>query len=139
MIRSYSNSVYVVAENDVTFTDVQKHWDEPSIRLASAKGLVDGVGGGKFAPNQTVTRAEFTAMLVRALARSGASSSGLAPYDDVKDGAWFYDDVAAAKELDLLEFASGPSFKPNQPLTREAQAASVLVRALQALGMMDVK
>jgi len=29
MIRSYSNSVYVVAENDVTFIDIQKHWGEP--------------------------------------------------------------------------------------------------------------
>jgi len=129
MIRSYSNSVYVVAENNVTFSDLQKHWAEPFVQLAAAKGLVDGVGGGKFAPNQTVTRAEFTSMLVRELAR-GSKGSDLAPYDDVKRGAWFYDDVATAKELGLLGFANGTSFKPNQPLTREEMASMLAVAVM---------
>ncbi|MFC5471849.1 S-layer homology domain-containing protein [Cohnella suwonensis] len=122
MISSYSNSAYVVAENAVSFADTLNHWSKSFVEMAAAKGLVEGVGAGKYAPNQSVTRAEFTAMLVRALGRS-TSFGSTAPYDDVKNGAWYFDAVANAKELGLLGFASGKSFKPDQSLTREEMAS----------------
>lgn len=65
------------------------------VELAAAKGLGEGVGDGRFEP-ETVTRAEFTAML---------------------------EEVATAKELGLLDFVSGTSFNPEQPLTREEMAS----------------
>ncbi|WP_176220733.1 immunoglobulin-like domain-containing protein [Cohnella massiliensis] len=133
IIRSYSNSAYIVAQNTVSFTDVQKHWGEPYIQLAAAKGLVEGVGGGQYGPDKTVTRAEFTAMLVRALGR-GASAGSTAPYDDVKQSAWYFDAVATAKDLGLLDFASGTRFQPDQPLTREEMASMLAaVIALEKL------
>ncbi|MBW7476701.1 cadherin-like beta sandwich domain-containing protein [Paenibacillus oenotherae] len=122
-ISSTSNSVYVVANNEISFNDTVKHWGRPFVELAAAKGLVEGVGGGKYAPNQSVTRAEFTAMLVRSLGRGIATgSSSSAPYDDVKPGAWYFGAVATAKELGLLGFASGDRFLPEQSLTREEMA-----------------
>jgi len=128
MLRSYSNSVYVVAHNPASFTDVQRHWGRSLVELAAAKGLVNGVGGGNFAPDQAVTRAEFSALLVRALGR-GTYAGSTAPYEDVKPGAWYYADVTKAKELGLLDFASGKLFKTDQPLTRE-EMASMLAAAL---------
>jgi S-layer homology domain. len=122
MISSNTNRVYAVAQNEVGFADVQKHWSLPFVELVAAKGLVEGVGVGKYDPNKAVTRAELTAMLVRALGR-GATNDGKAPYDDVKQGAWYFGEVAAAKELGLLDFAGGDSFKPDQPLTREEMAS----------------
>src|SRR5690606_5213054 len=53
MIRSNSNSVYVVAENAIHFADMW-HWAKPYVDLAAAKGLVKGVGGGRFGPEQAV-------------------------------------------------------------------------------------
>lgn len=133
MIRSYSNSVYVTVQNQVSFADVQKHWGEPYIQLAAAKGLVEGVGGGRFAPDKSVTRAEFAAMLVRALGR-GDSAGSTAPYSDVKQDAWYFDAVVKAKELGLLDFVSGTRFKPDQPLTREEMASMLAaVIALEKL------
>ncbi|MCD9026407.1 S-layer homology domain-containing protein [Cohnella silvisoli] len=126
MISSYSNSVYVVADNAASFTDIQRHWGKTDVQLAAAKGLVEGVGNGKYDPNRTVTRAEFAAMLVRALGR-GTSTGSTAPYDDVKIGAWYFGDVAKAKELGLLDFVSGTNFKPDQPLTREEMASMLAV------------
>lgn len=122
MIRSYSNSVYAVAENAVSFGDVAAHWGKPFIELAASKGLVEGVGGGKYAPSKTLTRAEFTSMLVRALGR-GSAAGGEAPYSDVSSGAWYYGAVKTARELGLIAFASGNSFKPDQPITREEMAS----------------
>lgn len=133
MIRSYSNSVYVVADNAVRYTDVSKHWGKPFVELAAAKGLVDGVGDGKYDPNRAVTRAEFTAMLVRSLGR-GASTDGTSPYDDVRTGSWYEGDVAKAKALGLLNFVNGNLFKPDQPLTREEMASMLAaVIALEKL------
>ncbi|MBD2862471.1 S-layer homology domain-containing protein [Paenibacillus oceani] len=91
------------------------------VELAATKGLVEGVGDGRFAPDKTVTRAEFTAMLVRALGR-GLSIGSAVSYVDVKSGAWYYEEVATARELGLLDFVSGTSFNPEQPLTREEMA-----------------
>ncbi|WP_165921124.1 S-layer homology domain-containing protein [Paenibacillus albiflavus] len=122
MISSYSNSVYVVAENTVSFSDILEHWGKPFVQLAAAKGLVDGVGDGKYDPNRSVTRAEFTAMLVRSLGR-GTSTGSTSPYDDVKSGVWYFDEIAKAKELGLLNFVNGNSFKPDQLLTREEMAS----------------
>ncbi|MFC4598740.1 InlB B-repeat-containing protein [Cohnella hongkongensis] len=133
MIRSYTNSAYVIAQNPVSFADALPHWGEPSIRLAAAKGLVGGVGGGKYAPDRSVTRAEFTAMLVRALGR-GDLTDRKASYDDVKPGAWYYEEVSQAKALGLLDFASGTRFNPDQPLTREEMASMIAaVIALEEL------
>jgi len=131
MISSYSNSTYVVAENAVSFADVQKkHWAKSYVELAAAKGLVEGVGGERYDPDKAVTRAEFTVMLVRALGR-GTSSGGNAPaYSDVGVGTWYSSAVAAAKAFGLLSFAKGSSFKPNQTLTRE-EMASMLAAAIR--------
>ncbi|PRX71077.1 alpha-tubulin suppressor-like RCC1 family protein [Cohnella sp. SGD-V74] len=125
LIRSYSNSTYVVAENAVSFADVQeKHWAKSYVELAAAKGLVEGVGGERYDPGKAVTRAEFTVMLVRALGRGGASANGsTASYSDVGAGTWYSSAVAKAKALGLLDFAKGGSFKPNQALTREEMAS----------------
>jgi hypothetical protein len=129
MINSYSNSTYVVAENVVSFTDVQKHWGQPYVQLAAARGLVVGVGGGLYDPDKAVTRAEFAAMLVRALGRGTSTDTTAAPYDDVKSGAWYFGEVSKAKEFGLLGFVKGKSFMPDQPLTRE-EMASVLAAVI---------
>lgn len=135
MIRSYSNSVYVAADNAVSYTDASKHWGKSFIELAAAKGLVDGVGDGKYDPDRKVTRAEFTALLVRSLGR-GTSTDAASPYDDVKTGSWYYGDVAKAKTLGLLKFADGNRFKPDQPLTREEMAS--MLAAVLALEKMPI-
>lgn len=122
MIRSYSNSEYVVAENTVSFTDMTNHWGKSFVQIAAAKGLVEGIGDGKYDPNRTVTRAEFTSMLVRSLGR-GTSTGTTSPYDDIKSGTWYFDEISKAKELGLLNFVNGNSFKPDQPLTREEMAS----------------
>lgn len=128
-ISSYSNSTYVVVENKMNFTDMQKHWANSFVELAAAKGLVDGVGGDKYDPNQTVTRAEFAAMLVRLLGQ-GAPSGSTSPYVDVKSGVWYFEEITKAKELGLLEFVRDESFKPDRALTRE-EMASMLARVVE--------
>lgn len=65
---------------------------------------------------------QITAMLVRALGH-GTSSISTLPYDDVKADAWYFSEVAIAKEIGLLHFVNGKTFLPDQPLTREEMAS----------------
>ncbi|MNO65850.1 Endo-1,4-beta-xylanase A precursor [compost metagenome] len=129
LISSNSNSTYVVVENKTSFADVQKHWAKTFVELAAAKGLVDGIGGDKYGPNQPVTRAEFAVMLVRALGQ-GSPSGSTSPYDDVKSGDWYFEEIIKAKELGLLDFVHDESFKPDRPLTRE-EMSSMLAKVVE--------
>lgn len=47
------------------YSDIGNHWAEQDIARLSARGLVSGEAGGQFAPEQTITRQEAIAMLVR--------------------------------------------------------------------------
>ncbi|MBQ8300943.1 MAG: S-layer homology domain-containing protein [Clostridia bacterium] len=53
-------------KGDAVFTDIAGHWGETYIKALADKGLVDGVGDGKFNPDGTVTRAEFLKMAMDA-------------------------------------------------------------------------
>lgn len=44
--------------------DIKGHWAEASIRKAVESGWVDGYPNGSFQPEKTITRAEFTNMLL---------------------------------------------------------------------------
>ncbi len=128
-IHSYSNSVYAVANNEVGFTDARSHWSKSFVELAAAKGLVNGVGGGKYAPDKSVTRAEFAAMLVNALGRGTSTGNNTEPYGDVRPSAWYYDAITKARQLGLLDFVKGNNFMPDKPLTRE-EMASMMAAAI---------
>ncbi|WP_309121650.1 S-layer homology domain-containing protein [Paenibacillus sp.] len=56
------------AQAPASFADVQKsHWAADSIAGAFAKGIVRGDESGLFRPEQSLSRAEFASMLLRAL------------------------------------------------------------------------
>lgn len=120
-------STYAALEIDVAFADIQGQWAEGDIEAAAAHGLVQGVGGGVFAPEAEVTRAEFAAMLVRALAIP--ASSGTAPFSDVAPDAWYAADVAAASAVGIVTGLDAAHFAPDAPIDRE-QMAAMLGRAL---------
>src|SRR5690606_3457880 len=58
--------VAVLSEVNV-FTDTENHWAKSAISEAYANGIVSGYENGSFAPDQTMTRAEFTMLLVTGL------------------------------------------------------------------------
>lgn len=49
-----------------TFTDTTGHWAAAQIENCAGRGIVDGVGGGRFEPEGKVTNAQFTKMLCSA-------------------------------------------------------------------------
>ncbi|WP_281890205.1 S8 family serine peptidase [Paenibacillus sp. YYML68] len=125
-------SQYTVMEWNRTFTDTAGHWAQQAIERMAARQIADGIGAYTFAPEGTVTRAQFTTLLARALRLEG--QTGAAPFRDVPDGAWFHEAVGAAYEAGIVSGVSDGQFAPDAPITRE-QMAVMLVNAVNKLGL----
>lgn len=109
------------------FDDTQTHWAKEDINLFAAIDLVNGVSETEFAPDAKVTRAEFVAMIVRALGLNGTEDYQLS-LSDVETGKWYAKDIAVAAENGLLpaKMCEGDVFTPNAPITREEMAAIII-------------
>ncbi|WP_256701832.1 Ig-like domain-containing protein [Paenibacillus sp. P3E] len=122
-------STYAVLSYDATFIDVAPdHWVYTALKSLSAKHVVTGLTDSRFAPAQTTTRAEFTAMLVRALQLKD-TGEGL-PFRDVPAGSWYTKSVAAAYAAGLIEGVTATAFAPDAEITRE-QMAVLLIKAYE--------
>jgi hypothetical protein len=111
------------------FTDIQNHWAKPYIEFIGAKGIIKGKAQGIFAPEDNVTRAEFTAMLTRLLELDNKSTSTL-PFIDVAEKDWFYEVVNTAFASGLIQ-GKGNLFDPNGLITREEMVV-LITRAASA-------
>ncbi|WP_219838720.1 S-layer homology domain-containing protein [Paenibacillus sp. R14(2021)] len=121
-------STYGVLELHKSFKDVSAtFWAHDAIESLAAKQIVKGITPDTFAPNKTVTRAEFTSMLVHAL---GLTSDQSASFKDVPVNAWYASAVAAAYEHHLIKGVSADTFAPNKSITREEMAV-ILANALK--------
>ncbi len=113
------------------FTDVHNaeyQWAEKPIQYLALKGIVAGVGDGKFAPDRQVTRAEFVTMMVKALELSDAAEE--LQFSDVDEDFWGVNEIKAAVKAGLIKGYDDGTFRPNAPVTRE-QTAAFLTRAVQ--------
>ncbi|MNN08953.1 Endoglucanase precursor [compost metagenome] len=123
-------SVYAAATRTVAFTDIDASYAASDIKDLAGKWIINGKTATTFSPKANLTRAEFTALLVRAL---GLKAAGTEAFTDVKVGDWFASDVAAASEAGLIKGIGGGKFAPNAKVTRE-DLAVILDRALKLTG-----
>ncbi|WP_373458168.1 S-layer homology domain-containing protein [Paenibacillus harenae] len=125
-------SKYAVLSYHAAFSDVpSSHWAYDAVRTLTAKHVVFGLPGERFAPQKTTTRAEFTAMLVRALkldVRAAGEAVAEQSFEDVSPDDWFYDEVGAAAVAGLIQGVDSKTFAPNDALSRE-QMAVIIAKA----------
>ncbi len=112
-----------------TFSDIAGHWANSAIIDAVDKKLVVGYPDGTFKPNKSVTRAEFTVMLMNALKKEAA---GTAPTfkDQDKIDERAEKAIAQAFSAGIVRGYEDGSFRPNTAITR-AEMAVMIARALQ--------
>ncbi|MEK4297035.1 pullulanase [Paenibacillus sp. FSL R5-0914] len=121
-------SKYAVLEIVKSFEDVPTtYWAFHAIQSLAAKQIVSGVTTTEFNPKSNVSRAEFTALLVRAL---GLNAEGPVQFTDIKSDAWYSSYVATASKLGIVSGRSKDTFAPNASITREEMAIMV-IRALE--------
>lgn len=136
VIASMTNSAYSVVNRQAKFSDLAGHWAEGAIHDMASRMILSGQADGKFLPNAAVTRAEFTAMLARALGLK-ADGNAAPGFADVKPGDWFASAVNAANQYGLIEGREpldGATFRPSAAMTRE-DAAAMLTQAMKLTGL----
>ncbi|WP_244226743.1 S-layer homology domain-containing protein [Paenibacillus protaetiae] len=126
-------SKYAAIANPVSFNDVKAvAWASDSIEGLAARGIVNGVSKDSFAPNQTITRAEFIQMLMLTLDLNQAEATS--SFSDVNPGAWYYNSIASAQQLGIVSGLTDGSFGINNKITRQEMAA-MAYRAIQKAGI----
>ncbi|MBQ2469399.1 MAG: S-layer homology domain-containing protein, partial [Clostridia bacterium] len=108
------------------FSDVEEgRWSAASIEYAVKNGYMNGVGGGKFDPEGSLTRA----MVATVLWRREGSPAPTAPsgFSDVSAGEWYTDAVAWARNAGVVKGLTETTFGPDEFITRE-QLATMLFR-----------
>lgn len=104
------------------FADLGNHWSKQAVEKWQGRGIIQGASEGKFAPERTLTRAEWVALLNRTfqLTRQTAEVP-----TDVQEGSWYASDLKAALTAGYIGLTEDGSFQANRALTREEAAVSL--------------
>jgi hypothetical protein len=131
VIKRNGNSSYTVVTNFKTFDDITGHWAKSDIELLASKLIISGMTEQAFGANQSITRAQFSSLLVKALGLSVEKAEGTDNqlFSDIQDDAWYEDVVRTAVGADLISGYSDHTFRPNQAITRQEMAV-ILNRAI---------
>lgn len=105
-------------------TDIENHWGKANIEKLNKLGYIGGYEDGTFRPDNNITRAEFTVLVVRILKADNVKYKGSFSDVDAKD--WFSDSVETALGIGLI--SSDSSFRPNDNITR-AELTKIAVSA----------
>ncbi len=116
-----------------TFADIVSHPSRSHIETLAARGVLNGKSDERFDPDELVTRAEFCAMVIRALGidTSGANTNLFA---DVPQAEWFAPYIGQAFDLGIVNGISETEFSPHGHITRE-DAAVMIERAARLCGI----
>ncbi len=110
---------------------------EEAVTVLSKLGVINGYkeddGTYTFRPTNNVTRAEFTAMLLRTrgMDKLGSTSLENPPFPDVTDPSvsWAIGNIRTARDMKIINGYDDGTFKPNNTVTYE-EAIKMIVCAL---------
>ncbi|WP_375103650.1 S-layer homology domain-containing protein [Paenibacillus sp. RS8] len=132
VMNSLTNSTYAVIWNPVAFQDVSGHWAESAVNDLGSRLIIYGFEGNLFNPDRYITRAEFTAIMVRALGLR--TETGHSAYRDVAHGSWYEAYLNTATTYGLINGYANGQIEPNEFITRE-QVFHMLERAMKITGL----
>ncbi|MFM9276809.1 Ig-like domain-containing protein [Paenibacillus jiagnxiensis] len=119
-------SQYAVMAYTQTFADTLNHWARADIEWLGMRQIINGVTKSSFVPDQEVTRAEFAAILVKALDLDSSSTNHM--FSDVSIDSWYADSIGALYESGIIQGTGTNRFNPNGTIRRE-EIAAMIVRA----------
>ncbi len=114
-----SNLHFIIPVFEFRYTDVKaKDWFYEDVYRALQYKLMDGVGDGAFAPNDTMTRAQFVTVLGR---MSGIDDKKYSTdqFTDVPKKKWYTGFVAWGYESGIVNGMSKTLFEPDRPISRQ--------------------
>mgnify|MGYP004542574185 CR=1 FL=1 len=103
--------------------DTKSHWAEVYIRELYESGIINGYEDKSFRPDNSVTRAEFASMTVKAMGMNDEKSSAAA-FGDVAVSDWFSGYVSILSEKGIVTGDNG-YFRPYDEIKREDMAVII--------------
>lgn len=127
-----SLSQFAVGYNEVHFSDVAaKDWYNEAVGFMAARNIVSGIGGDRFAPNSSVTRADFLIMLMNTY---GIELDSSIQNNFADAGSKYYTEyLGTAKHLGLVSGVGNNHFEPEAAISRQDMFV-ILYQALKTLG-----
>lgn len=115
-------------ETSHAIKNISLHWASPYLQEMKEQGIMTGYTGGDMKPNQAITRAELTKMVLKAISEttSGVQYSSL--FSDVSTSDWFWSYVLKAESLGIVSGYSDGTFGPNNSINR-AEALKIILEA----------
>ena len=101
--------------------DIANHWAEKFINELVAIGAISGYLDGTFKPDNSITRAEFATMLVKAFQLEPKSGK---VFSDTT-GHWAQDNIKIAAAHGIVSGYNETSFGPDDLITREQMAVMI--------------
>lgn len=129
------SETYYFGPNSVEFGDLSGHWAAENILFCARRGIFQGVGEGRFLPDETMSRAMLATVLYRLSGTSGKTSktSDTNAFSDVEKGSWYEEAVLWGAENGIITGYGDGRFGPNDPVSRE-QISVMLLRFAEYMG-----
>lgn len=124
------SGVYQIVNNEKDFDDI-KHLSEEmqeSIKILAAKGIIEGTSAKEFSPEDSISRAEVAALLLRVLSQVDPNADG--GFTDVKKSDWFYGTAGSAKAYGMILGFEDNTFRGNLTIAKD-QILAIASRVLQ--------
>lgn len=119
--------VFGAAVSADTFSDIaDSKYRDPIVTLSKLK-VIDGYEDGTFRPEGTITRAEFTKMLVCVMGYEDRPYFGNPQFEDIE--MWAKNYITTAYGLGIVDGMDDYTFAPDDPVTY-VQAQKMMVCAL---------
>ena len=129
--KAGKSSLYRMKSGVAVFSDIAGHPNQVAIETLVSMGVVNGMGDGTFAPEATMTRAQFCTMVVKALELVPLEST---VFSDVPAKQWYSGYVGAASANGIVNGVGGGKFNPNGTIIGQ-HAALMVNRAAKVLGV----
>ncbi len=127
-------NMVVMPVSAATFSDVTSGTEVyKAVNVLNKLGVINGYDDGTFKPDNNVTRAEFTAMLLRTRGMGAVGSTSLdnPPFPDVvtPDVSWAIGNIRTAHGMGIINGYDDGTFKPSNNVSYE-EAIKMIVCAL---------
>lgn len=117
-----------MVSSSTSLSDIQNHWARLFIEALAQRGIVSGFPNGTFRPNNSMTRAEFAAIIGKAFPRP--LKRQYVGFVDVPSTHWAAAVIQKAYETGFLSGFPDNRFRPQDRITR-AQVLISLVSGLE--------
>ncbi|MBD2213014.1 family 10 glycosylhydrolase [Nostoc linckia FACHB-104] len=105
-----------MVSTSTAFSDIKGHWASSFIGALSGRRLINGYPNGTFRPDNSVTRAEFAALIAKVFTLT--SKRKYSPFTDVPTNHWAANVIKNAYEAGFISGYPDKTFRPNNRISR---------------------